>query len=224
MFIFFFSVKLNALLILMVFILIISINFIIKRKKMISKNDIIIGTILMIICLFSNPTLGILVLPAYIASCSILKDSSYCISFFGKSKNTSKTLLCIIIVGGILSVINIFLNGGKIELNLDSSIMYFFTALGIGIYEEILFRMFYFSICIYILKGKKMNNTQKILSYMIMILPHVLLHPNIDLISIIILSLLFGLSFAVMQRKLNLVSAIASHALVDFIRFIFLGV
>ena len=35
---------------------------------------------------------------------------------------------------------------------------------------------------------------------------------------------LFGLPFALMQRKFNLISAIGSHAFVDFVRFCVLGV
>lgn len=66
-----------------------------------------------------------------------------------------------------------------------------------------------------------------------MIVPHVLLHfPDMiirnGILSImgsaIILSLLFGLPFALLQRKRDLYSAILAHTLVDLIRFICLGV
>ena len=47
---------------------------------------------------------------------------------------------------------------------------------------------------------------------------------NFNTGSVITLSLLFGLPFALMQRKFNLISAIGSHAFVDFVRFCVLGV
>jgi hypothetical protein len=66
-----------------------------------------------------------------------------------------------------------------------------------------------------------------------MVIPHVLLHFP-DMIAtngigsiignVIILSLLFGLPFALLLRKRDLFSAITAHTLVDLIRFICLGI
>lgn len=218
-----FAVNSNALLILLVFILIISIWSIIKKKENVSKNDIIVAIILMIVCLPTNPILGIFVLPTYIASRCILKNTNDKIVFWGSAKNLMKTFLCIVIVGGFLSVVNLLLMGATINMSFDNIIQYLLSSLGIGIYEEVIFRMFYFALCMLILKEKKMNKIQHFLTYFIMILPHVLLHPNIDFVSIVVLSLLFGLPFALMQRKINLFSAIGSHSFVDFIRFIVVG-
>ncbi|WP_332482842.1 CPBP family glutamic-type intramembrane protease [Anaerorhabdus sp.] len=218
-----FSVKSNALLILMLFILILSIYFIVKKKSHINRSDILIGGLLMLCCLPTNPILSVFVLPVYVACRVLLKNTSYDIPFLGGFKNSIKTLLCIFLLGGGLSIVNIFLIIGDATFNFNYVLQYFLSALGIGIYEEVLFRLFYFALCIYILKDKKMDKIETILSYLIMVLPHVLLHPGIDLISIVGLSLLFGLPFALMQRKLNLISAMGSHALVDFIRFIVFG-
>lgn len=218
-----FSVKSNALLILMLFILIISIYFIVKKKMFINKNDIWIGVVLLLCCLPTNPILSVFVLPVYVACRVLLKNTSYDVPFLGGFKNSVKTIFCIFLIGGGLSIVNIFLIVQETTYNFNYVLQYFLSALGIGIYEEVLFRLFYFALCVYILKDKKMNKTQTILSYLIMVLPHVLLHPGIDLVSIVGLSLLFGLPFALMQRKLNLISAMGSHALVDFIRFIVFG-
>lgn len=60
-----------------------------------------------------------------------------------------------------------------------------------------------------------------------MILPHVLLHfntANFALGSVLALALLFGLPFAVMQRKRDVSSAIGAHTVVDVIRFCSFGV
>ena len=65
-----------------------------------------------------------------------------------------------------------------------------------------------------------------------MIIPHVLIHtPDALLtygvvswiINIIMLTLIFGLPFAVLQRKRDLASAMTAHGIVDVIRFAFTG-
>lgn len=58
-----------------------------------------------------------------------------------------------------------------------------------------------------------------------MILPHVLIHfsGTIEIGSLIVMSVAFGLPFALLQWKVNLSAAIGAHALVDLIRFIVFG-
>lgn len=90
-----------------------------------------------------------------------------------------------------------------------------------------------FAICVYLLKGNPKSKTENFLCYIIIVIPHVLLHFP-DMIattgvssimgSVIVLSLLFVLPFALLQRKRDLFSAIVAHTLVDLIRFICLGI
>ncbi len=90
-----------------------------------------------------------------------------------------------------------------------------------------------FAICVFLLNGNPKSKTENFISYIIMIIPHVLLHfPDMIakngagsiIINVIVLSLLFGLPFALLQRKRDLFSAITAHTLVDLIRFICLGI
>ena len=81
--------------------------------------------------------------------------------------------------------------------------------------------------CVAIVKDKKMSKAENVLSYLIMTIPHVLIHFNFETVnmgSIIVLFLLFGFPFAVMQRKRDLTSAIVAHSVVDLIRFVLLGI
>ena len=81
--------------------------------------------------------------------------------------------------------------------------------------------------CVAIVKDKKMSKAENVLIYLIMTIPHVLIHFNletVDLGSIIVLFALFGFPFAVLQRKRDLTSAIVAHSVVDLIRFILLGI
>ena len=148
-------------------------------------------------------------------------------------KGILESIILTIACGGVLGIINLFLGMSQHKLSLSFSHIHLTTTLRAGVSEEITFRLFMFAICVYLLKGNPKSKIENFLCYIIMVIPHVLLHfPNIiattDISSIvgsvIILSLLFGLPFALLQRKRDLFSAIAAHTLVDLIRFICLGI
>lgn len=71
-----------------------------------------------------------------------------------------------------------------------------------------------------------------LLCYIIMIVPHVLIHlPSIlkhngsssFIQGFIFLSIFFGLPMAILQRKRDLMSAIIVHFTIDFVRFLIFG-
>jgi hypothetical protein len=205
---------------------IISLAIILKLRKLINKTDIITAIVLMAISMTSNIFMGIFVFPSYLASILVFRNSQLKISFYTNEKkhNLRNTLLVIFVVGGVLSVINLVISG--MHYNPSVKLQWFCDALRAGIFEEVFFRMFFFAMCILIIKEPKLNNFQNVLSYLIMVLPHVLAHfnsSNFDIPTVIILSVLFGLPFAIMQRKQNLVSAMGAHTLVDLVRFITLS-
>lgn len=114
----------------------------------------------------------------------------------------------------------------SMPVNLSFELKWITNALRAGIFEEIFFRFFFFALCAYIIKDEPLSKLHNVLCYAIMVIPHVLIHFNFQSFSVsnlIMLSLLFGLPFALMQRKTNLISAIGSHAFVDFIRFCVFG-
>ena len=148
---------------------------------------------------------------------------------------TLKSILVSIILGFIvgvaLGIINVFLNSGT--PNLSIKLAYFLTALSPAIYEEIAFRTFIYALCLYMLKGKINTNIEKFTCYFMMIIPHVMIHTPEQfinygfvsgIIGILILALLFGLPFAILQRKRDIISAMIAHGIVDIIRFCFFGI
>lgn len=146
------------------------------------------------------------------------------------AKGVIVTLVIALAVGAVLGTINLFLGEGNPVFKPD--IICFLTALSPAIYEEVCFRFFTFAFMLYILKGSINTKGEAFFVYVFMIFPHAIMHtPDIFLssgpingiISALLLSLLFGLPFALLARKRDLTSAMVSHGLVDFIRFIFLG-
>lgn len=111
---------------------------------------------------------------------------------------------------------------GMVSMLINPSIKlkWFLDSICAGISEEIIFRFFLFVLCSYIIKDKVLSKFENFLCYLIMIIPHTLIHfdrTNFNLSGMIFLSLLFGLPFAIMQIKRDLSSAIGAHAIVDLI-------
>lgn len=221
-----FGIKNNTNVIWFVLVGTISLAIILTSWKSIHKADFIIAATLTVICMTSNVIMGIFVLPSYLASMLIFQKRKFKIPFYTNQKehNLRNTLLLIFVVGGALSIINLMISGKQYTPSVK--LQWFCDALRAGIFEEVFFRMFFFALCVLIINEQKLTRLQDILCYLIMVLPHVLAHfnsSNFDIISIIILSVLFGLPFAIMQRKQNLLSAMGAHAFVDLIRFITLS-
>lgn len=217
----------------LVLVAVISITYVVKYRDKIRKKDVFIGIILSILVIISNPLLGGLVLLSYLASVCIMKDKVQGIVFYNNKSIQHiflATVLCIVFGGGVLSAINFLLAQQSYTVSISFQLTHLLNALQAGVFEEIAYRMFIFSLCVEILPN---NNThtriQTVLCYIAMIVPHVLMHFSgqiqiEDFLTIAILSMLFGLPFSIMQRKLNLISAIAAHTLVDLVRFICFGV
>lgn len=147
---------------------------------------------------------------------------------------TTKAIIVSIIIGlcvGIpLGIVNLFLNSATPDLKITLSC--FLIALSPGIYEEMAMRTFIYALCLYFLKGEIRSKSESFSCYFMMVLPHVMIHTpqqfiNYGLISgivsILILGLLFGLPFAILQRKRDITSAMLAHGVVDIIRFCFFG-
>jgi hypothetical protein len=68
-----------------------------------------------------------------------------------------------------------------------------------------------------------MSICQSFTMYFMMSMPHTMAH-GFGLYSTIQLCLLFGIPFALLQRKRDITSAMVSHGLVDAVRFTLTGI
>lgn len=204
---------------------VVAIRYIINQKN-IDKQDIIIASAFGVISMPSNFIMGLVTIPAYLGAMSILKGSNNEVFVLRSGKKQMAISFSIAIgIGSILGVINLLLANAPI--NCSVKLKWFLDAIRAGVTEEIIFRLFFFAMCVAIVKDKKMTKAENALSYLVMTIPHVLIHFNFETVnigSIIVLFLLFGLPFAVFQRKRDLVSAIVAHSVVDLIRFVLLGI
>lgn len=176
----------------------------------------------------SSPIIGISTMIPFVSSIRIFKKSKNTVHIFSNDKKIILlSVILTLLIGIILGAINLFFAIDSIPINPDFKIQYVFNALCAGIFEEIFFRLFFFAMCVYIANDSKFSKVQNLLCYLIMTLPHILIHFHLstfNLPSVVMLSLLFGFPFALMLRKLNLISAIGAHSIVDIIRFCTFGI
>ncbi|WP_394271297.1 type II CAAX prenyl endopeptidase Rce1 family protein [Anaerococcus nagyae] len=210
-------------------ILIPSVYLLIKFKNEPNSKDLIISLILanagglygMVRAdYFSGPLVIGMVMSGYMGAVSVFRK--YVLGNKIIRTNYIKSIGLGVILGLVLGYINIKLAGisNNPVLTPDAIAM----ALYAGIWEEVGIRFILYALAIYILKGEAKTKYEKFLIYTIMVAPHVLAHGIMRLDSFVCLILLFGLPMSILQRKVDLTSAIIVHTLVDLIRFVYLGI
>ncbi len=151
----------------------------------------------------------------------------------GRPKSIFKSILLGIVIAIPLGSFNVFMavSGNNMTVNPQNPLWAAAYALIPGISEEVIFRYFIFALCVFLLKDKLESRKTKFFCITMMVLPHVLLHlpdtflinPVNGFVSMVMLSILFGLPMAILQFKRGLEAAIAMHWFIDFMRFFILG-
>lgn len=234
------------------FVSVASLTLIILFRRRVSLKDVLVGLLFGLMCVpnaipkYPSATtvyiLGIYfdksyiphiasVVPAYIASMAIFKNSENKIYLFKNEKKhvLLKTVLCIVLGVGILSVLDCL---RCISAGMPTVFNFNTIAIAIGLetgfFEEVVFRTFLFALCVLYTRGAKLTRLQSVLCYAVMIIPHTLAHfqfPYMLHIPLTVLSMAVKmLPMAVAQRKLNLASAVGIHTLHNIIVFTVLGV
>ena len=131
-----------------------------------------------------------------------------------------KSIMIALLLGAVLSVINFFISGE--EACFEFSWWKLLLCLNPAIYEEMACRAIFFAFCIWHSNGT-MNAFQKFTMYFMACVPHAAVH-GYPLLETIVLCVLFGLPFAILQKKRDITSAMISHGLVDAVRFMVTGI
>lgn len=168
---------------------------------------------------FDGPFVIVMVMAGFWAGSPVLRK------YLGEDKLIGKSALRSIGIGIILGIILGIIN---MKLRADVASPAFTLdalawALKAGIWEEVGIRYVFYALGILILKGSPKTKDQSVLLYILMAAPHTLGHGLMDPISFIVLMALFGLPMSILQRKVDLTSAIIMHTLIDLIRFVAFG-
>ena len=162
---------------------------------------------------------------AYLGAKAAIRAQGLKYSF--RKNNWKRTGVIILGFGGCLALINslLFLTQGiplDIHLTLDKLLMSFVP----GIFEEVICRLTYMAVGLSLLGSWPKGRIQTICFYLLMVVPHVLWHYSgpISIFEASLQGLIFGLPLALLMRKLDLVTAIGSHSLIDLVRFILFNV
>lgn len=135
------------------------------------------------------------------------------------------------VLGAVFSVPLAFLNVLYFSLsrriNVRNVLSSAFFALKPAIAEEVVFRFFLLAYACYLLHGKAENCFSRICVYILLVMPHELLHyPDLFLKSPVMAvgmsilgGTLFGLPMALLMKRKNLQMAIGMHWFIDLVRF-----
>ncbi len=197
------------------------------------KPSVFIGAFLAILAGIIRPFTGVVTFLAFLASMRVMEKADDRIALLKRPYSASIFLGAGL--GIVLGFINLLLAG--MPLKFAPSFYAFVVSLNPGISEEIIYRLFMYAFSIYLLGGRIRTRKEGLWVYVLMIVPHVLLHfpdsyfvngtLHLDLETLlfgpVILGLLFGLPMTMAMLRRDLVSAMMIHTLVDFIRFVFVG-
>lgn len=171
------------------------------------------------------PLNGIATLLASLAVFSVMeKYGNY---DFIKTDKKSSPLISVLIalaVGIVLGLINVLLGKNSMQADFAITVPRIVVSFIPGISEEIAHRAIFMAFFTYwcTVKNKAPSKFQNFTIMFMMTVPHCLAH-GYGLVESVILLILFGIPFAVLQKKRDLVSAIVAHTLVDLIRFLVFG-
>ena len=106
------------------------------------------------------------------------------------------SVMIAVVVGAVLSVINLIGN----DLNFELTWQKLLLCLNPAIFEEIADRAIFFAFCIWSADSHKMNIFQNFTMYFMSFVPHCVVH-GFPLWQTVLLCIMFGLPFAILQKK-----------------------
>lgn len=210
--------------------------FLLVKTKLPSKKSIIISAVLAILVsiaylgiraelstLFNGLARGV---PTFLCSLAIFSvmEKLGGIKLISTDKNFSPliSIIIAIAVAAMLSVINYFLMKNDNTADFGISVSRLIVCLSPAIYEEIVCRAIFMAFSLYVIGEKNPTKFQTFSMWFMMCFPHTAAH-GYDIVSTVLLCVLFGLPFTILQRKRDLTSAMVSHGLVDAVRFTLFG-
>ena len=181
-----------------------------KEKRKVDKIDVLIGILL---------GLG------YVGAKQVFDNSSYKINLCPKDKK--EVIFYGIIPATFLILLNTIWFLQTVSINVGFRLEAITGSLIASIPEELLYRYLVFALCVILCNNQIRTKSQKFLCYLILIVPHVLMHfpagVDISFIDVVLMSI-FGIILTRIQMKSSLLLAIIVHFLIDFFRIIIFGV
>jgi len=164
---------------------------------------------------------GICALFAYLGSVTLSdnNESKMHLLRSGEVKDIMKSIAVILFIGCVF----IFMEWlGQNPLRFSFDILSIFRALGAGVSEEVIFRLFIFSVIVYMCKGKE---PPKLVTFLVMVVPFAMLHVVDEVVAYgffhslpnLIQVCLVAAPITILAWKRDLFTAIGVHFIYDVI-------
>lgn len=179
----------------------------------------------MLAILSLNPIYAICIGLGYVGAKQVFDNSSYKINLCPKDKK--EVIFYGIIPATFLILLNTIWFLQTVSINVGFRLEAITGSLIASIPEELLYRYLVFALCVILCNNQIRTKSQKFLCYLILIVPHVLMHfpagVDMSFIDVVLMSI-FGIILTRIQMKSSLLLAIIVHFLIDFFRIIIFGV
>ena len=168
-----------------------------KEKRKVDKIDVLIGILLAILSL--NPIYAICIGLGYVGAKQVFDNSSYKINLFPKDKK--EVIFYGIIPATFLILLNTIWFLQTVSINVGFRLEAITGSLIASIPEELLYRYLVFALCVILCNNQIRTKSQKFLCYLILIVPHVLMHfpagVDISFIDVVLMSIFRIIIFGV---------------------------
>ena len=126
-----------------------------------------------------------------------------------------------------LAFLNVFYFSLSRQISVGNVLYSAAFAMKPAIAEEVVFRFFLLAYAYYLLQGKAKKRVGNIYIYILLVIPHEMLHypdlfvesPGWAMVMCILGAVIFGFPMALLMKRRNLQMAIGMHWLIDFVRF-----
>lgn len=207
------------------------------RSKTFNFKQLSIALILGAVCLvalFRDPRYvdiiitSICVAVIFYGACRIFDESDVKNESIGIGvKNSIKYFALGAAISIPLALLNVFYFSLQGAINFENFLYSALFALKPAISEEVIFRYFMLALAYRLLKGREIGRLSSLYIYILMIIPHQMLHypdmiitsPINAIIMIALNGIIFGLPMAILMKRKNLQMAMGMHWFIDFARF-----
>lgn len=210
--------------------------YIIKSRTFILKQalvSLLLGAVCLV-ALFRDPRhadiimTGICVAVAFYGGCRLFEQSD------AENRSIQKGIpagMKAFISGAVVSIplaaLNVLYFSLQREIAIENILYSAVFAIKPAVAEEVIFRFFLLAYIYHLMGGKVTERFLSIYAYLLMVIPHTLLHypdmlltsPASAILMVALNGIIFGFPMALLMKRKNLQMAVGMHWFIDFVRF-----
>jgi len=201
------------------------------RHRRLCRADAATVTVLATVAALDRPALGLWTLLGGLCATALLRPLGITIpwlSWDGRRRRWVGAAVAVP-VGVALAEVNVLLARASSSSGPagGAALHGLFDALRAGLSEEIGIRLCLLALCVHLLGRLPRTRTERLLTYLVLVVPHAALHhvqaPSQLIVGTTVMGVAFGLPLAVLLTRFGVLAAVTAHTVMDAVRFVVLG-